>query len=65
MGQICVTGETKTCFKTDKIFKNIWIKDDKTPSLTSLAPICEKLFNLFSAAHCMFVAFLFDYEVFG
>lgn len=53
MGQICVTGETKTCFKTDKLFKRIWIKDDKTPSLMSLAPILFlmiELFDLFSAA---------------
>lgn len=61
MGQICVTGETKTCFTTDKIFKNGWIKD-KTPSLTQLGPIwslMRELFNLFAAAHCTFLALLF------
>lgn len=38
MGQICVTGETETCCKTDKIFNDL-IKDDKIPSLSSLAPV--------------------------
>lgn len=61
MGQVCVTGETKT----DQLFNDL-IKDVRTPSLTSLAPVLSlmrELFNLYSAAHCMFLAFLFNYAV--